>query len=367
MATDSNGSAIVRIWNIQRVSFVERDEIVGKKTSNFFYVMRKLSYIFFALTVVILIQACSRQPKVTRTDTPTSGVAEIAVDECLAPIIQQEIDVFEALNHEASIIPRYTNELNAYDLLMADSLRLVIGTRDLTENEKKIIQERKRRPRSQRIAIDGIALIVNKANIDTLISVSDLKKIMLGEVRTWKELYPQSKLGDIAVGFDSPNSSTVRYIKDVVCEGKAFGDNIVAKSVDQETIEVSDTIPSQKVIDFVASTPNALGILGVNWVIDPADTTSLSFTNKVKVMSVSNELKATKEDSYKPYAAFIALEKYPLRRDVFVIITDVSGGLPSGFVTFVAGDRGQRIIVKSGLVPGTRPSRLIRVNPTFTD
>jgi phosphate transport system substrate-binding protein len=36
-------------------------------------------------------------------------------------------------------------------------------------------------------------------------------------------------------------------------------------------------------------------------------------------------------------------------------------GLGSGFVSFVSGEKGQRIILKSGLVPATMPIRIIQV------
>ncbi|WP_165020525.1 MULTISPECIES: PstS family phosphate ABC transporter substrate-binding protein [unclassified Dysgonomonas] len=327
--------------------------------------MKKLSIIF--CTIIILLSSCGDRRKITRTDTLTSGIAEIAVDECFAPIIQQQVDVFEALNPDATIIPLYTSEIGMFDLFMKDSLRLIIAARELTQNEINVIKDRQRTPRSQKIATDGIAIIVNKANTDTLVSVADLKKIFTGEVRTWNELRPGSSLGDIAIAFDSPNSSMVRYIKDSICGDVPLGSNLRARAEDaQQTIDInSERTPNQMVIDYVASTPNALGIIGVNWISNPSDTTNLSFINNVRVMSVSKEEKATVKDSYKPYPYQLALGKYPLTRDIYVIISDVSGGLTSGFVTFVAGDQGQRMITKAGLLPATRPMRLIRANPGF--
>lgn len=328
--------------------------------------MKKLSIIFCTLS--ILLSSCGDRKKVTRTDTPTSGIAEIAVDECFAPIIQQQVDVFEALNPDATIIPIFTSEKEVFDLFMKDSLRLIIAARELTQNETQIIKDRKRTPRSQKIATDGIALIINRANTDTLISVAELKKIFTGEIRTWNELRPGSSLGNIAIAFDSPNSSMVRYIKDSICGDKPLGDNLRARAEDnQQTIDIkSERTPNQMVIDYVASTPNALGVIGVNWISNPSDTTNLSFIEKVNVMSVSREQVATAEDSYRPYPYQLALGKYPLTRDIYIIISDVRGGLPSGFVTFVAGDQGQRMITKAGLLPATRPMRLIRANPGFT-
>lgn len=330
--------------------------------------MKRVSYIVYVLAAFLILHSCSsKSTKPTRGDTPTSGVADVAIDECLAPIMQQQINVFESKYNEASIIPSFTNEFNAYDLLVKDSLRLIFGARELTENERQAIRENKRTPRSQRIAVDGIALIVNKANSDTLITTADIRRIMSGEVRNWSDLYPGSKLGEIAIGFDSPNSSTVRFIKESINNGNPLGTNVAAKSVDQAYLEIDGETPSQKVINFVASTPNALGIIGVGWISNPSDSTNLSFDSHIRVMAVSEENVATKSNSYKPYAAYLAMEKYPLRRDIYAIITDVRGGLPSGFLNFVAGDQGQRIIVKSGLMPATRPMRLVRVTDTIQE
>ncbi|NDV95508.1 phosphate ABC transporter substrate-binding protein [Dysgonomonas sp. 521] len=322
----------------------------------------------FFLILLIAMSSCADRRNITRTDTTTSGIAEIAVDECFAPIIQEQVDVFGAMNNEALIIPIFTSENEAFNMFMNDSLRVIIATRRLTPNETQIIKERNQVPRTQKLAIDGIALIVNKANADTLITVSDLKRIMTGEVKSWKELNPNSKLGDISVVFDSPNSSTVRFIKDSICGGQALGENIKARSADSvKTTNLSDRTPNQQVIDYVAAVPDAIGVIGVNWISNPSDPKNLSFINSINVMSVSTEDKATAENSFKPFAAYLVLKKYPLTRDIFIIISDVKGGLPSGFVNFAAGERGQRIILKAGLYPANVPTRLVRANPTLKD
>ncbi|NDV78930.1 PstS family phosphate ABC transporter substrate-binding protein [Dysgonomonas sp. 511] len=330
--------------------------------------MKKQSFMLGILFFIILGYSCGNNQKITRTDTPTSGIAQIAVDECFAPIVQEQIDVFEAQNEEAFIIPTYTNEAHAFELFMADSMRVIIAARDLTENEKLKIKEKNRQPRSQKYATDAIALIVNKANTDTLISVSDIRKIMTGQIRSWKELNPQSKLGDIAVAFDSPNSSTVRFIRDSICRDLPLGDNLRARSTDStQTIDIKDRTPNQLVIDYVAANPNALGVIGVNWISNPNDPKHLSFIDNIKVMSVSKADTASIKDSYKPFAAYIALGEYPLSRDLYIVISDVRGGLPSGFVSFAAGEKGQRIVLKAGLFPAYQLTRVIRANQTLKD
>ena len=84
-------------------------------------------------------------------------------------------------------------------------------------------------------------------------------------------------------------------------------------------------------------------------------------------MSVSTEDPAIPSESYKPYQAYIALGQYPLCRDVFAVMNDPRGGVASGFYTFLCSDRGQRIILKSGLVPATQPLRIVNTKTnTYT-
>lgn len=81
------------------------------------------------LVALILLSACQHKSKDGQTDTYTSGVIAIAADESFQPIVQEEIDVFEGLYPLAGIVPRYVTEVEAVNLLLKDSLRLVITSR----------------------------------------------------------------------------------------------------------------------------------------------------------------------------------------------------------------------------------------------
>jgi hypothetical protein len=81
----------------------------------------------------------------------------------------------------------------------------------------------------------------------------------------------------------------------------------------------------------------------------------------VKVLGVSRHRPAMSFNSFKPWQAYLALKEYPLIRDVYVILTDPRQGLASGFTGFLTSDRGQRIILKAGIVPATQPVRIVNV------
>src|SRR5574344_1853457 len=216
---------------------------------------------YFSLLILALIgTACQRQQPTTRTDTMTSGQIQVAIDETCLPFMRDEIAVFEGLNPEASITPLYMNDEAAIDLLLKDSLRLVVAARDFTQEEKDIIKANKLLARSNKIAKDAVALIIHRNNKDTLLALPTLKKILTGAITDWKQVIPGSTLGPIRVVFDNPSSSTIRFVKDTVCQGEAFGPNIKSQP------------SNEAVIDFVANTPNALGIIGAGWIADKKDT-----------------------------------------------------------------------------------------------
>lgn len=306
------------------------------------------------LTVMVtlaVVSACRSKSGEGPTDTYSSGVIAIAADESFEPIVQEEIDVFESLYPLAGIVPRYTTEVEAINLLLKDSVRLAIATRTLTEEEMNSFHSRKFYPREIKLATDGLALIVNRANQDSLMTVRDFSRILTGESKEWKEVNPNSRLGAIQVVFDNKNSSTVRFAMDSICGGKPLAEG-----------NVSALKTNRQVIDYVAKNSGAIGVIGVNWLGNRSDTTNLSFREEVRVMAVSAGDVATSDNSYKPYQAYLYYGNYPLARPIYALLNDPRNALPWGFTSFMTSDKGQRIILKSGLVPATQPVRIVHVN-----
>lgn len=309
--------------------------------------MSKIS-ILISIFVITLV-SCQTKSNDKFTDTYSSGSIPIAVDISFAPIIKEEIEVFHSQFTNARIRPIFTDEMSAIDLFMKDSVRFAIATRALSDRELKILKDKTFSPRSFVLAMDGIALIVNKSNPDTLISVSNLKRILTGRATKWKEIFPGSKLDGFKVVFDNPKSSTVRYAIDSICRGEKISQDLNAQHTNEE------------VINYVSKTPNAIGVIAVNWLENSTDSTNLSFNSSVRVMSVSSQEEAIPENSYKPFQAYLYYGNYPLSRNIFILINDPRGSLPTSLSSFMTSDRGQRIILKAGLVPATQPIRIVNV------
>jgi phosphate transport system substrate-binding protein len=62
-----------------------------------------------------------------------------------------------------------------------------------------------------------------------------------------------------------------------------------------------------------------------------------------------------------PSQSSLADGSYPLRRTVNMVLTEGKSGLGTGFVSFVANHKGQRIILKLGVAPITVPPRNVEI------
>lgn len=189
----------------------------------------KRKYLFYLLLCILACTACHSSGKSGKEETLYSGEIWIAVDESFKPIMEEELQVYQALTPEAIIHPVYCSEVEAVSLLLKDSVRLAVTHRRLTEEELASFHARKFFPESVRLATSGVALITHRNNPDSVITVEQFRRIMTGRMTQWKELNPQSALGAIQVVFDNPNSGLLHYVMDSICQGTALSPSLKAQ------------------------------------------------------------------------------------------------------------------------------------------
>ncbi|WP_231962902.1 PstS family phosphate ABC transporter substrate-binding protein [Aquirufa nivalisilvae] len=303
----------------------------------------KIKSLGLSLLVIASIFSCNKSKESKFSDGPAQGEISVAVDESFQPLLIAEKTAFENNYHFAKINFDFHAENEAVADLLNEKVRAVVVTRDLTEKEKEIFTREKVTYRSYNFAADGLALLVHPQNVDTLISLPALKSLLTGEKITWESLGAKGARGEVALVVDKANSSNIKFL------------------VDKFGLDTNKPLPifaagsNKAVIEYVKSHPNALGIIGSNWISDGDNPTSLGFIRSVHVMSVSEKSSSTAGDFYQPFGYNLALKKYPLRRDVKIILKESHMGLGTGFVNYVCGDMGQLIVLKAGLIPLTRP------------
>jgi len=292
----------------------------------------KFYILFFASLLFVMCN--QKEQKKTSKETILKGSATIFVDETLEPIIEDQVAVFES-KYDAKIKLVSKSESETVNSLFKEKSAIAILTRNLTPQENIIFEQKKITPKITKFAMDAIAFISNKSNNDTLIDLKDVVAFMQGK--------PSPAIKGLV--FDNPNSSTLHYINSLAG----------IQSIPEKGVYSFKT--NEEVIKFVAQNNGMVGVLGVNWLFQPMPEMQ-KYVDKVNVLSVKG---LSEPNYYAPTQNNIAEGKYSLARDLYVVNGQGYSGLGMGFASFVAGDIGQRIILKSGLVPIKIPGRRINV------
>jgi phosphate transport system substrate-binding protein len=339
-----------RVSHIQNFIIIACHKIVIRKLKKV-EILRKISmsgiqYIYAGL--FLLLFSCAGGGNRLPQETPTSGNIRIFSDESFQPLIDAEIYTFVRLYNYADITPVYKPEVDIINDFMNDSVKVIVTSKKLTEDQIKWLRDTLIIARTTTFAHDALALVTNRENSDTLIKYETIRDIFTGNISNWKKINPKSKLDDISVIFDNTKSGNIRYFR--------------------EKFEIKDKLPSNffalnknsEVIDFVSKNKNALGIISVNWISDKDDSLSRNFIKRVNVLAISQPY-FIDESYYRPLQGSIYDKSYPFTREVYLISRETFKGLGSGFIQWSCAEKGQRIVLKSGLVPATMPIRLVQI------
>ncbi|MCZ8089972.1 substrate-binding domain-containing protein [Flavobacterium sp.] len=280
------------------------------------------------LVLVLFVFACQDKNK----ETIIKGKASLFVDETIFPIVEDQQAVFETeYDAKLKLITKSENEI--INSLMNDTVKIAVLPRKLSNDELKAFVAKKINPKMTHFATDAVVFIRNKKSNDTLIALDDVINFMKGN----------SVNGIKGLVFDNPNSSSVRLISEL--SG--------IKVTPQKNIYSFNT--NSEVIKYVAENDGMIGVVGVNWLTQPP----LDMQNNVDAVTVLSVKDKNKQDYIYPSQDNLAQGKYPLARDLYIINCQGYSGLGMGFASFLGGERGQRIVLKSGLLPVRMPSRKI--------
>ena len=293
----------------------------------------KISYFVF-LAAIILFFACNQSKSSKNKETILKGSATVYVDETLTPVIEDQVEVFEN-KYEAKIKLISKSEVETVNSLFKEKSAIAILSRNLTVKELKVFEQKKIVPKITIFATDAVALIASKKNKDSIVALKDIISFMQGNT------VPSIK----GLVFDNPNSSTVRYMNSLA------GINAIPKK------GVFSFKTNDEVIKYVSENDGMIGIVGVNWLSQPMPDMQ-KYVDNVNTLNVKG---LDNENAFAPTQNNIAERKYPLARDLYIINCQGYSGLGMGFASFVAGDIGQRIILKSGLLPVRIPGRNITI------
>lgn len=213
--------------------------------------------------------------------------------------------------------------------LISGSCGIAMSSRDIKEKEISLAKQKGITPYEIKVALDGLAVVVNPANPVGKLTMQQLADIFDGKITNWKEV--GGKDAKIVLLSREVNSGTHVYFKEhVLRKGDPSGKEEFAPGA----LMLSS---SQAIADEVAGNTAAIGYYGMGYV-----------SAKQKAVSVAKD---EKSEYITPVINNVVKGKYPISRPLILYTNGEPQGLIKKFVDFALSKEGQAIVLATDFVP----------------
>lgn len=297
---------------------------------------------------LLLLPGCRfTAPDPGRDDTPTSGRVLILADVDCKAVIEEEAMVFRNIYKDAEMDIRYMNEAQLLRSMMNDSVRCVITTVAPGGAQQAYYDKRRISTPIVPIYKAGIAVVVNKQSPLGHLDLRAIAELLGGASGKTEGTSPGATAAatDLRALFAGAGSGVARLLVDSLHLGPLRAQALA-------------DVPA--VIAQVARDPLAVGFVPFEAISDLDNPAMRMLRDQVRLLPIARH----PEGNPVPLTqASLADGSYPLQRTVNMMVTEGKTGLGTGFVSFVANHKGQRIILKLGVAPITVPPRNVEIVP----
>lgn len=294
-----------------------------------------MKQIVWSVLGVVLLVSCKKNETVVNKEakeTYDKGTTEMYVESSIYPIIDDINQVFKGYYADANVELKMLSQNEILNAVYKDSNRLAVLPKDFSAKELSVFQG-KVVPKITPIAKDAVLFVTQKTATDTLINYQDVVSIFKG-----------TKKSDKVFVFHDANSALVTKLKT----------DAGVKDISNNVFYVKTV---EEIVSYINKNKNAVGVVGINWMVQPNESIKEGI-KQLRSMYVYND---SLKKYYAPSQSSIADNTYPLVRTINIIDVQGKTGLGTGFASFAASDKGQRIVLKSGLMPITLPKREINI------
>lgn len=213
--------------------------------------------------------------------------------------------------------------------LISATCDIAMSSRTVKEKEIALAKQKGITPFEIKVALDGLAVVVNPKNPVDKLTEDEVAGIFTGRIANWKELGgPDAK---IVILSREVNSGTHVYFKEHVLRKNDPNSR-------EEFAPGALLLPSsQAIADEVANNPAAIGYYGMGYI-----------SAKQKPVAIARD----KNSEYvTPTINNVLDGKYPISRPLFLYTNYQAGGLVEKFINFTLSKEGQKIVLETDFVP----------------
>lgn len=289
---------------------------------------------FWSVFMVCTLVSCKKETNENTMvkESYNKGTAEMYVESSVYPIVEDLNEVFKSYYDNADIQLKMLSQNEILSAIYKDTSRLAVMPKEFSSKELEAFKG-KVVPKITPIAKDAVLFITQKQATDTLINYQDVVDVFKG-----------TSSSDKIFVFHDANSAIVSQIMQ----------DAEVKEVSSKVYYVSSI---EEIVSYITKNKNAIGVVGINWMVQP-DKKIQEGIKELRSMWVYND---SLKQYFAPSQSTIADNTYPLVRTINIVDVQGKTGLGTGFASFAASDKGQRIVLKSGLMPITMPKREINI------
>jgi phosphate transport system substrate-binding protein len=243
--------------------------------------------------------------------------------------VQAWAEDFMKKNPEAFIAVTGGGSGTGFAALINGTCDIAASSREIKLQEVGLAEKKGIKPTEVKVALDGLAVVVNPKNSISKLTLEELAAVFTGRVKNWKELGgPDSR---IVVLSREVNSGTHVYFKEHVLRK---GDPKSKEEFSQDALLLPS---SQAIADEISQNPSAIGYYGMGYI-----------SKKQKALSVAKD--KTAEAVY-PTVDDVVSGKYPISRPLFMYLKNEAQGDVKKFIDFILSPEGQAVVSKMDFVP----------------
>jgi len=213
--------------------------------------------------------------------------------------------------------------------LVSGTCDIAMSSRNIKGKEIALAKQRSIEPNEIKVALDGLAVVVNPRNPISKLTMQQVADIFSGKITNWKELGGEQE--KIVILSREVNSGTHVYFKEHVLRKN---DPASKEEFAPSALMLSS---SQAIADEVAGNPAAIGYYGMGYI-----------SPKQKAIAIAKD---EKSEYITPAIENVISGKYPISRPLFLCTNGQSQGLLKKFIDFTLSPEGQEIVLKTDFVP----------------
>ncbi|MEW6686493.1 MAG: PstS family phosphate ABC transporter substrate-binding protein [Candidatus Edwardsbacteria bacterium] len=287
--------------------------------------------------------------QILESETATAGYIVVQGSDTASPMMLRAAEVFMDLYSKAKILVLGSGSKAGIAALNEGKARIAVMSRQLNSQEKKILTLNGIEIEEFKIALDGVAVIVNPTNTMERLTLPQIAKIFKGEIRNWQSLGGLNL--PIIVVTRASNSGTYEYFQNEVLAGHKY------------SVKAYPCTTTIQVIEMVGKYKGAIGYIGMNRLYRSWEPWPPQPDERIKTLSVAKDAKS---DFIYPDQETVDNKTYPLIREIYLYTNKNEenkherglSSLANGFVSFLMHSQGQKVVAAYGFVPVTVPVKI---------